>query len=144
MSSADTCLLSQSVILTQDIIKRFHPSLGEKKTILLARLNIILLGLLALGLAMILKGVISSLLFAYTIFTCGLVVPVIAGFYKEKLKVTLQGALAALIGGGVIGLLGKIPGLDVPLKGDLGLIGFAISAVLLFGVSYLGPRRYGG
>jgi SSS family solute:Na+ symporter len=144
MSSADTCLLSQSVILTQDIVKRFVPSLTEHKTILLTRLNIIILGLLALGLAMILKGVISSLLFAYTIFTCGLVVPVIAGFYKERLKVTPRGALAALIGGGVVGLLGKIPGLDIPLKGDLGLIGFAVSAILLFGVSYLGLRRYGG
>jgi SSS family solute:Na+ symporter len=141
MSSADTCLLSQSVILTQDIIKRFHPSLSEQRTIFLTRLNIILLGLLALGLAMILKGVISSLLFAYTIFTCGLVVPVIAGFYKEKLKVTPQGALAALIGGGIIGLLGKVPGLDIPLKGDLGLIGFAVSAALLFGVSYLDLKR---
>ncbi len=137
MSSADTCLLSQGVILTQDIIKRFLPSLGEKKTILLTRLNIIILGLLALGLAMTLKGVISSLLFAYTIFTCGLVVPVIAGFYKDKLKVTPRGAMAALVGGGVIGLMGKIPGLDIPLKGDLGLIGFAVSAILLFGVSFL-------
>jgi SSS family solute:Na+ symporter len=141
MSSADTCLLSQSVILTQDIVKRFVPSLSEHKTILLTRLNIILLGLLALGLAMIVKGVISSLLFAYTIFTCGLVVPVIAGFYKEKLKVTPRGALAALIGGGVVGLMGKIPGLDIPLKGDLGLIGFAVSAVLLFGVSFLTRNR---
>jgi len=144
MSSADTCLLSQGVILTQDVIKRFVPSLSEKGTIVLTRLNIIILGLLALGLAMVLKGVISSLLFAYTIFTCGLVVPVIAGFYKERLKVTPQGALAALIGGGTIGLLGKIPGLDIPLKEDLGLIGFGASAVLLFGVSYLGRRRFGG
>jgi len=144
MSSADTCLLSQGVILTQDIIRRFIPSLSEKRTILLTRLNIIILGLLALGLAMVLKGVISSLLFAYTVFTCGLVVPVIAGFYKERLKVTPQGALVALIGGGTIGLLGKIPGLDIPLKGDLGLIGFGASAVLLFGVSYLGRRSSGG
>jgi SSS family solute:Na+ symporter len=141
MSSADTCLLSQGVILTQDIIKRFHPLLSEKKTILLTRLNIVILGLLALGLAMALNGVISSLLFAYTIFTCGLVVPVIAGFYREKLKATPRGALAALIGGGVIGLLGKIPGLNVPLKADLGLIGFAVSAVLLFGVSLLDLKR---
>jgi len=141
MSSADTCLLSQGVILTQDIVKRFIPSLSEKRTLLLTRLNIIVLGLLALGLAMVLKGVISSLLFAYTIFTCGLVVPVIAGFYRDKLKVTAQGALAALIGGGVVGLLGKIPGLDIPLKGDLGLIGFGASAVLLFVVSYLDRRR---
>ena len=144
MSSADTCLLSQGVILTQDIIRRFIPSLSEKRTILLTRLNIIILGLLALGLAMVLKGVISSLLFAYTVFTCGLVVPVIAGFYKERLKVTPQGALVALIGGGTIGLLGKIPSLDIPLKGDLGLIGFGASAVLLFGVSYLDRRSSGG
>jgi hypothetical protein len=55
--------------------------------------------------------------------------------------VTPQGALAALIGGGVVGLLGKIPGLDIPLKGDLGLIGFAVSAILLFGVSFLDLKR---
>ena len=141
MSSADTCLLSQSVILTEDIIKRVHPALDERKTVLLTRLSLIGLGLVALGLALTLKTVYESLLFAYTVFTCGLVVPVIAGFYKDKLKVTPRGALAALIGGGIIGLLGKIPGLDIPLKGDLGLIGFAVSAILLFGVSLLDPKR---
>ncbi len=61
----------------------------------------------------------------------------LAGFYKRKLKVVPQGALAALIGGGVIGLLGKIPGLDIPLKGDLPLLGFAVSAIPLFGVSFI-------
>ena len=141
MSSADTCLLTQGVILTEDIIKRAHPALDERKTILLTRLSLVGLGLVALGLALALRGVISSLLFAYTIFTCGLVVPVVAGFYKEKLKVTPRGALTALIGGGIIGLLGQLPGLDIPLKGDLGLIGFAVSAVLLFGVSFLDLKR---
>jgi SSS family solute:Na+ symporter len=141
MSSADTCLLSQSVILTEDIVKRVYPALDERKTVLLTRLSLIGLGLVALGLALALEGVISSLLFAYTIFTCGLVVPVVAGFYKERLKVTPGGALAALIGGGVVGLLGKAPGLDIPLKEDLGLIGFAVSAVLLFGVSFLDLKR---
>jgi SSS family solute:Na+ symporter len=141
MSSADTCLLSQSVILTEDIVKRVYPALDERKTVLLTRLSLVGLGLVALGLALALKGVISSLLFAYTIFTCGLVVPVVAGFYKDKLKVTPRGALFALIGGGVVGLLGKIPWLDIPLKEDLGLIGFAVSAVLLFAVSYLDVKR---
>ena len=140
MSSADTCLLSQSVILTEDVFKRFRP-IDERKTLLLTRLSIIMLGLVALGLAIALKGVISSLLFAYTIFTCGLVVPVIAGFYREKLKVTSQGALAALVGGGVLGLLGRIPSLGIPLKEDLGLVGFAVSAILLFGVSFITQRR---
>ena len=141
MSSADTCLLTQSVILTEDIVKRVHPALDERKTIFVTRLSLIGLGLVALGLALVMKQVISSLLFAYTIFTCGLVVPVIAGFYKEKLRVTPRGALAALIGGGVVGLLGRLPGLDIPIKGDLGLIGFAVSAVLLFGVSFFDTKR---
>ena len=141
MSSTDTCLLTQSVILTEDIIKHVHPALDEGKTVLLARISLIGLGVVALGLALALKGVISSLLFAYTIFTCGLVVPVIAGFYREKLRVTPRGALAALTGGGVVGLLGKLPGLDIPFKEDLGLIGFAASAALLFGVSFLDARK---
>ena len=100
-----------------------------------------ILGLLALGLAMVLKVVISSLVSAYTIFTCCLVVPVIAGFHREKPKVTPQGALAALIGGGTIGSLSKIPSLGIPLKGDLGLIGFGVSAVLLLAVSFLDLKR---
>jgi SSS family solute:Na+ symporter len=140
MSSADTCLLSQSIILTQDIFKRFAPS-SERRVILLTRFSLVALAILALGLALALKQVYSSLMFAYTIFTCGLVVPVIAGFYKDKLKATPRGALAALIGGGTMGLLGKIPSLDIPLKGDLGLIGFGVSAILLFGVSFLDLKR---
>jgi len=141
MSSADTCLLSQSVILTEDIFKRFHPSTDERKTVLLTRLSLVTLSILALVLALTLKQVYLSLMFAYTIFTCGLVVPVIARFYKDKLKITPQGALAALIGGGVIGLIGKLPGLNIPLKSDLGLIGFAVSALLLFGVSFIARRN---
>jgi solute:Na+ symporter, SSS family len=143
MSSADTCLLSQSIILTEDIFKRFRPSFDDGKTVWLARINLIALGLIALGLALILKGVITSLLFAYTIFSCGLAVPVVGGFFRKRLKLTSQGALAALVGGGIVGMLGKIPGLEVPLKEELGLIGVVISAVLLFSVSFFsrGARR---
>ena len=141
MSSAATCLLSQSVILTEDVFKRFRPSLDERRTVLLTRLSLVGFGLLALAVALVLKGVIASLLFAYTIFTCGLVVPVIAGFYHERLKVTWQGALAAMICGGAIGLIGKIPIVDVPFKEDLGLIGFAVSAILLFVVSFITRKK---
>ena len=141
MSSAATCLLSQSVILTEDVFKRFRPSLDERRTVLLTRLSLVGFGLLALAVALVLKGVIASLLFAYTIFTCGLVVPVIAGFYQERLKVTWQGALAAMICGGAIGLIGKIPIVDVPFKEDLGLIGFAVSAILLFAVSFVTRKK---
>ncbi len=137
MSSADTCLLSQSIILTEDIFKRIRPEIDERKTVLLARINLVVLGFLALGLALTLKGVITSLLFAYTVFSSGLAVPVIAGFFREKLKLTSTAALAALIVGGMVGLLGKIPGIEVPFKEDMGLIGVVISAIVLFLLSFV-------
>ncbi len=134
MSSADTCLLTQSVILTEDMLN-VSPQSG--KSVLITRGSMLVLGGLALALAISLDNVIQTLLFAYTIFTCGLVVPVIAGFYKERLRIRVssEGALVALIGGGLIGLMGELPAIQFPFKEDMGLLGFAASAILLFGVS---------
>ena len=74
----------------------------------------------------------NSMMFAYTIFTAGLAPIVIAGFYKDKLKVTATGALAAIIGGGATGLISKINNIKYL---DLGALG--ISVVLLFAVSWI-------
>ena len=135
MSSADTCLLSASTILMVDIVQRFKPSLDQRKILPLSRWGIVILGLSSLILALILKGVISALLFAYTIYTCGLILPVIAGFYKNKLRVTPLGALAALIGGGLAALISK---LFVIKYLDLGSL--LISGFLLLTVSFIDNR----
>ncbi|MFC2063387.1 hypothetical protein ACFLS8_05560, partial [Chloroflexota bacterium] len=81
------------------------------------------------------KGVISSLLFAYTIYTAGIILPVIFGFYKTKLRITSTGALAALIGGGSLGLVSKITGIQYL---DLGALAFGV--FLLFVVSFIDNR----
>jgi len=135
MSSADTCLLSASTILTMDVIKPLKPSLSQGKILLISRLGMVILGVIALVLAWCLGGVISSLLFAYTIYTAGLILPVIAGFYKDRLKVTPVGALAAIVGGGSVALVSKL--LDIKYL-DLGSL--LISALLLFTVSLIDNR----
>jgi len=135
MSSADTTLLSASTILTVDIVGRLRPSLSQDKILSLSRWGIVVLGVSSLILALILKGVISALLFAYTIYTCGLILPVIAGFYKDKLKVTSLGALAAIIGGGSAALISRV--FDIKYL-DLG--GLLISGLLLFIVSFINNR----
>jgi len=71
-------------------------------------------------------------MFAYTIYTAGMIPIVIAGFYKDTLKVTSTGALAAIIGGGVAGLISKINNIKYL---DLGAL--LIGVVLLFVVSWL-------
>ncbi len=135
MSSADSCVLSASTILTVDIVKRFKPSLSERRVLFIARWGIVLLGLLSLLLALALKGVISALLFAYTIYTAGLILPVIAGFYKNRLKVTPLGALVAIVGGGSAALISKLLIIKYLDVGSL-----LISALLLFAVSFIENR----
>ena len=138
MSSADTVLLSASTILTVDIIGYFKSALSPAKILSYSRWVMVILGVGSLLLALTLKGVIDALLFAYTIYTCGLILPVIAGFYKNRLRLTPLGALAAIIGGGSAALASKIFGLDF-----LALGGLLVSVSLLFAVSFIDNRRQG-
>ncbi len=135
MSSADSCLLSASTILSVDIVGKFRPSLKRERILLLARWGIVILGAGSLVLALTLKGVINALLFAYTIYTAGLIIPILVGFYKAKLKVTPLGALMAIIGGGSTALVSKLLAIKYL---DLGSL--LISALLLFVVSFIENR----
>jgi len=135
MSSADTTLLSASTILMVDIVGWARPSLDQKKILPRSRWVIVLLGICSLIVALLLKGVISALLFAYTIYASGVILPVIAGFFKDRLKVTPSGALAALIGGGSVGLISKL--LSIKYL-DLGAL--LLSGLLLFIVSFIDNR----
>ncbi len=142
MSSADTCLLTTSTILSADIYKRAFPNVSERKTLTVTRIAVIIIGALALLVAIRLGGIINSLLLAYTVFTSGVVLPVVAGFYKDKLKVNSIGAITAIIAGGGTALAIKqlnITHLDVfGLRiGHAELLGFVVCAVLLFGVSWI-------
>ena len=114
------------------VVGWFKPSLSQQKILLISRCGIVILGLISLILALILQGVISALLFAYTIYTGGVILPVLAGFYKNRLKVTPTGALVALIGGGSVALISKIFAIQYL---DLGAL--LISGVLLFVVSLI-------
>jgi SSS family solute:Na+ symporter len=138
MSSADTCLLTTSTIVTTDII---HPLLGGKMKdgtlLLVSRVGVIVIGLLSLLIALELKGVIKSLLLGYTIYSGGLVVPVILGFYREKLGINSAGAITSIIGGGILALFLKLGG-----HNELLLLTLPVSAILLFVGSYVMRGRY--
>jgi SSS family solute:Na+ symporter len=131
MSSADTSLMTATSILTLDLYGKVRPHSSEKKLMAVSRLFVLIVGASALALAVSLPSIIKTLLIAYTIFTSGLLLPVIAGFYKDRLGLTPFGAFAALVGGGVTAIF---MGQAYPL------LGMAVSAALLFGVSLLEMR----
>ena len=127
MSSADTCLLTTSTILVVDIIKPLiKPTVQERSLLFLSRIFIVLMGIFSLIIALRLKGVISSLLLGYTVYTSGLVLPILLGFYRHRLKLNREGTIVAMVTGGGMALAGKCMGLP-----DFGLYGFFLSGVIL-------------
>jgi SSS family solute:Na+ symporter len=132
MSSADTCVLSAGTILSVDVVKKIKPGLSEKQILMVARIGIVVFGLIALGLALFINNIISALLFAYTVYTGGVIIPVLFGFYKERLKLTSIGAIFAIAGGGLAALISKLASIQYL---DIGAL--LISLVLLFLVSYI-------
>lgn len=97
LSSADSVLISAGTVLSVDIVR--------KKDILISRVGLLIIGILALVLALYLKDIINTLKLAYTVFTAGLTLPIIFGFFKEKTRVSSTGALVSLILGGSISLI---------------------------------------
>ncbi|HRW82953.1 MAG TPA: sodium:solute symporter family protein [Methanothrix sp.] len=128
ISSADTTLLTATSILTLDLYRAARPGAGENEILRASRVGTVLIGGVALLSALRLPEIIGSLLSAYTVFAGGLIVPVVAGFWRERLRLTPAGALAALIGGGGAALL---------FGAEMPLLGMGVSAVLLFIVSWL-------
>ena len=140
MSSADTSLMTVTSILTFDIYKKARPEASAAHLMKISRIMVVLIGTSALLLAISSPGIIKTLLIAYTVFTSGLLMPTVAGFYKERLGLTPGGALYALVGGGTTALF---------LGQSYPLLGMAVSMVLLFAVSYLERqhekgKRYAG
>ncbi len=131
ISSADTTLLTATSIFSLDLFGRARPESSDSTMMIVSRGGTVLIGAVALLSALRLPEIIATLLSAYTVFAGGLIVPLVAGFWREKLRLTSDGALAALIGGGGTALLfgAKMP-----------LLGMAASAFILFFVSWLSPQ----
>jgi SSS family solute:Na+ symporter len=121
LSSADSVLISAGTILSVDITR--------KKNIITSRIGILIIGLLALGLALYLNDIINTLKLAYTIFTAGLTFPIIFGFYKDKTKISSTGALISLILGGSTSLIWFF--LNNPYNIDAIIIGMISSIIPL-------------
>lgn len=135
MSSADTTLMTAGTILSVDIISKLRPSLDRQKLLVISKWAIVITGIAALLLSLYLQDIVNLILFAYTVYTGGLIIPVLAGFYKGKLKVTPLGALAAIVGGGSAALISKL--FDIKY---LDVISLGISAFLLFTFSIMENR----
>ena len=134
MSSADTCLLTTSTIITSDILSPLF-KIDEKNLLGISRICVVVTGIASLVIALRLQGIIASLLLGYTIYSAGLVIPILFGFHAERFGLNAAGAMIAIAGGGVSGLFLKLSDHSALL-----LCTIPLSAALLFAGSYTWNR----
>jgi solute:Na+ symporter, SSS family len=109
LSSAATCLLTSGIIITNDILNPalFNGKLDDKPKLFITRYTIIIYGIGSLIIALYVSEIIKSLLLALTVYTTGIVLPVVLGFYREKLKLNKWGASAGILAGGIASIIIK-------------------------------------
>jgi SSS family solute:Na+ symporter len=128
MSSADTTLLSSSMILSE----LTTGSLKHKNGLMYTYAFIIIIGSASIVIALFLTSIIQTLLFALTVFSGAFVVPTLAGLLK--LEVNKKRVVTAIITGGIVALTGKIVhDFYNDLTGSIIIIStYVINALLLF------------
>ena len=136
MSSADTTLLTSSLILSELVAG--NPD--NKRSLFLTRLLVVFLGLLSIGIAMFVTSILDSLLLALTFFSGAFVVPMLAGLMQ--LKVVKEQVFPAIITGGIIALAGKLLNYfhDSLIGNFIIIFAFAINAAILF-ISFRKKQR---
>ncbi len=100
MSSADTTLLTSSLIISQLINQNVD------KSLFLTKILVVAIGIASIVVALFVTSIIQSLLFALAFFSGAFVIPVLLGLTGKKV-ITNQFLLAVLMGG-FIAVIGKI------------------------------------
>ena len=131
LSSTDTCIINASSIFVNDILR--------KKSVAPVRITVLVMGLLALALALLGKGDILGLLTgAYSVYTPGVIFPLAVAIFAHSRRGVRKGLwLCAVATGGLFGLAGTyfpapLQALGVPAGAMqyLTLIGMGLSLVL--------------
>ncbi|ASJ00809.1 sodium transporter [Thermococcus gorgonarius] len=136
MSTADS-LLSAA---TSHIVKDFYEGIlgeksDEKKLLRLSVLTTVAVGLLSLGAALAIQGIVELLIYSYDVYTSGVFVPLVLGLYWKR--ATKEGALAGMLAGSLVAVLGAAGILNFPYWEYIYVSGALVSAIVMVVVSVL-------
>lgn len=137
LSSADTTLLSSSIILCELLKKRKGGGQGTVQSLALARGMIFVNGVFALVIALYFNDIIGTLLLALAVYAGAFTVPILwglLGFRSKSRYVT-----AAITAGGILALIGKLSSTIAELPANAVLFGdvllilaFVVNGTLLY------------
>ncbi len=133
LSTADSCLMASSSNLLHDLIYKFFKiKPGNNWEMLSSKLLTLILGIIAVVIALSLTEVLSLMLYSYAFMVSGLLVPLLAAvFLKHRLP---QPAIISMLAGGTTTIILIVAGQELPFGLDANIFGI-ISAVLFYTVA---------
>jgi len=145
MSTADSCLIASSGHWVNDIMEhKLGRSYNMRLSMRLSQVTTLVLGLIALSLAMAFTTVLDIIMSAYAVMVAGLLIPTLAALFITRPNP--RAALGAMIGGGsltaaLIGLQ-KINQTALPAGLDPSVFGITTSLLLYVSVSLLTRKSH--
>ena len=134
MSTADSLLTAAASHIIRDFYYRFiNPKATDKHMLKLSIITTISVGVLALVMALTVRGIIELLIYSYDIYTAGVFIPVVLGLLWKR--ATREGALAGMIAGSAVAILGITGIMKLPYYELIYVSGALVSLIVMVVVS---------
>lgn len=131
MSTADSCLMASSGNVITDIL-RMHQ---KKNALFVSKITTLIIGSIALLLALKMSDVLELMLLSYSFMVSGLFVPVLFGVFSKK--PSPSAALGAILTGGCVALVPVFVKFTFPFQLDANIYGIAASLVCYIAISHI-------
>lgn len=130
MSTADSCLMAASGNIVTDVLKKHNSKNGLRYSQILT----LLIGMLALLIALKMTSVLELMLHSYSFMVSGMIIPVLAALFTKKPNSIA--ALSSMIVGGSTTLSLIIFDIRLPLGLDANIYGIGAALVTYFIVNF--------
>jgi SSS family solute:Na+ symporter/sodium/proline symporter len=135
ISTANNYLFSPASNLIHDVYKRFiRPDAGEKQSLIVSRVLVILLGVFALVQGAYFESILKAALYAYTVYGAAVTPAVMAVFFWRRANTA--GAISSIVAGTVITVVWNVLQIE---SVDAVYPAVAVSLLALIGVSLATP-----
>jgi len=136
MSTADSCLMAASGNVLTDILERIKPvKRSDKSTLRLSQLLTLIIGTMALLLALSMENVLELMLYSYAFMVSGLFIPLLGAFFWKKSHPVA--AFWAMLLGGSTTLYLTIAQYELPFGLDPNIFGITASLFIFVIISLL-------
>jgi SSS family solute:Na+ symporter len=131
MSTADSCLMASSGNILTDVLRKQK----DGNSLRYSQILTLVIGAMALFLAMKMENVLELMLLSYAFMVSGLLVPVLAGLFTNKPN--SLAALLSMLGGGLTTSILVVLDKPLPLDLDPNIFGIAASLMVYIGTAFL-------